>query len=108
MPLILWTRACLLTHLWNSGTIVCSTEFLAHLFICLRRSVGDLHAAALLSHHLFSSINPFIFPLAHLRAEDSISASLQVTAGTRGDPKTQGKGGDVINIQRFDGLSVSG
>lgn len=108
MPLVLWTHACLLAHLWNSRTPVCSTEIVAHLFVCLRRSIGDLHAVVLLSHHLSTSIYPFIYPLAHLRAEDSISACLWVTGGKGGDPETQGKNGDVIDIQRFDGLSVSG
>lgn len=94
------------TPVMNSETTVCSTEFPARR---LRRDPSVISMRlALLSRHLSTSIFPFIFALAPLRAEDPISACLWVTGGKLGDPETQGKRGDVIDIQRFDGLSVSG
>lgn len=95
------------TPVANSGTIVYSTKFLARLFICLRQSV-DLHAAAPFSHHLSTSIYLFFLLLAHLSAKDSISACLRVTGREAGDPRRRKKRGDKIDIQRFNGLSMSG
>lgn len=91
------TLASLLAHLW--GNTVCSTEIPRSL-LCVQSSVHP----HLSFHIIYSSIYPPHHPVSQGRGfHISVPSGYPVKK-----EETPRKRGEVIDIQRFDGLSVSG